>query len=161
MGRFAIQQSAVNFSDMYTNLVTEAIALLLWNGVLRTWFSFDLFPLLSLEFTATIDHMFWPVNFVFGISLFLHAYMIIKGYWSRASLNIELALNLGLIAIIVYALANPPFVMSSQTDETISVIWVQRSLVITAIVILGICISDCWKYYRMWRDMGTLQPANS
>ncbi|MBM4204579.1 MAG: hypothetical protein FJ194_10585 [Gammaproteobacteria bacterium] len=108
----SLQQAStrpLEFGDTAWNLIIEGVFLLWWNGVL----------VLAHDATVTAapiwEQLHWPVNFVVGAMFLLHLWLILRGYWMRRSLYLEILLNLaGLSTLTLIATADHELLLSGN-----------------------------------------------
>ena len=82
---------------MGTNLISEGVFLLWWNGALRFG---DWLPALgaSVSLSAAWAPLHWPLNIVVGAFFAVHTYVLIRGVWQRGTLVAEIVLGIPLLA---------------------------------------------------------------
>lgn len=138
-------------SDLATNLVTEGIFLFLWNGALnlRNWIPGEndrVFITLSEVWTI----LYWPVNFLVGAWLIVHAYTLVIRRWTRPALTLEVALGALGILTCLYILIQPDLVNVSGDVDGIELI--NRSAKVTVFVIACVIGWDTWQAFSRWNN---------
>ncbi|MEM7082910.1 MAG: hypothetical protein AAF465_09255 [Pseudomonadota bacterium] len=144
----------VNRSDVMTNLITEGVFLLWWNGALalQNWF-----PALGSEFTISLSSawapLYWPLNIIAGAAFVLHATTLVKRAWTRRALGIELLLCVAALLACVYLIAQPVLLSIDGLVEGSALL--ERSLRVTLMIIAAIITWDCWQAIRLIRSPAT------
>jgi HAAS len=127
------RRAGVDYGELTTNLITETVALLWWNGMIA-------FPDFSehwgakLRLTDAWVTLYWPVNLVFGLSLALHLFLVLRGQWRIRTLIAEVGLGIATLALIAILISSgdlarlEPAQLGDQ-QETIN--WIARGILLS------------------------------
>ncbi len=146
---------AVDRQDLFTNLITESVFLVWWNG----WLSLINFNDGSGLGFILSDHwqlMYWPINAIFGTALLLHLSMLITNRWNRVSILIELALDIASIGVLLFLLSSERHVESVNvtSDEINPLLSMADSAVyFVTLSILLVMIYETWKHSGIARKV--------
>ena len=129
------------YSDVVTNLVTEAVFLLWWNDVILGdgGASEALDP---VAMGAIWQSLFWPLNLLFGAFLVLHAYVLVLGRWPRWASLAELVLCIALAGALAALLVDGQLLEFPATTADGFAQWVDRTVRMVLLVIGGFTIWD-------------------
>lgn len=141
----------VRRGDVLTNLFSEGVFLLWWNGAfqLDRWIPDNTF---SFELSAAWAPFYWPLNLVFGVAFVLHLLVLWRGVWQRWTLLLEVLLDLAILAVIVVLLLAPSLVTTTGAPAELVNGWLERTLRIVLGVIgcftlwdMGVAIRAYWR----------------
>ncbi len=138
--------------DVLTNLFSEGVFLLWWNGVIKLdqWIPPNTF---SIDLGAAWQPLYWPLNVIFGLAFVLHLLVLWRGVWQRWTLVTEIALNLTLVAVIAYLVLAPDLLMTRGAPADLAGPWLERTLRVALLVIAGFTLWDALAAFRAyWRD---------
>jgi hypothetical protein len=148
--------SVIDRSTVITNIITEGVFLLWWNGVL-TWRTslagaFDAREPVTLALSDVWSPLFWPLNVVFAAFFALHAYVLVRGLWQRWTLNAEVLLGAAALALAAWVLVprEALIVVSGPLDGFVAQ-HLQRTVWWTVAVIAGFVAWDLYTAVRLIR----------
>lgn len=142
---------AVDRQDLFTNLITESVFLVWWNGWLSL-VNFNDGSSLGFILSEHWQLMYWPINAIFGIALLLHLSMLITNRWNRVSIIIELALDIASIGVLLFLLSSERHVESVKalSDEVSRLLSIADSAVyFVTLSILLVIIYETWKHSKI------------
>jgi hypothetical protein len=146
---------ALDRQELFSNLITESVFLVWWNG----WLSFEMANDSSGLGLALGDHwqlMHWPINVVFCTALILHLSMIITDRWNRTNIIIELLLDVASLGILLFLLSAEQQVTSvlSLSEDTAGLVSIANSAVFSiTLSILLVMIYETWKHVKIARQL--------
>ncbi|MFK7885371.1 MAG: hypothetical protein AB8G16_00785 [Gammaproteobacteria bacterium] len=137
--------SAISYSDMITNLVSEGVFLLWWNSALsvQNWIP-GADGVLTVALSDTWAPLFWPLNLLFGAWFLLHAGVFIRGLWHNATLWLEIGLGLAGLAIAAWLLLQPPLLQISGALSEHATIHLERIVFTVIVVVAGFIAWDVY-----------------
>ena len=153
--RLSVGSAPLDYSAVVTNLVTEAVFLLMWNRLVGFgWTQY----LLEAENTAgswlaeasvapTLGALFYPMNVLVGLFLGLHIYVLVRGFWPRWASKAELGLCLVLSLLLMGLVSTSPLIVLSEDFAKLS-FWVNGTIGIMLLVVLAASVWDGWLAYR-------------
>lgn len=142
--------SSVDSSDMISNIITEGIFLLWWNGILVFVSDADLGQMIL---SPIWEPLFWPINLLVGVSFLLHVYLVLDGSWTRPLLCAELFSGISGVVFVCYLLLNRPLSVIHNVVDGNDSIWVEQLATGVLVVIVLVWLWDISKYLRMLRSM--------
>ena len=137
--------TVANRTDLITNIVTEGVFLLWWNDVLvlDNWV-----PLIGehLSLSSAWEPLFWPLNVLMATAFVAHTYVLVVGLWRRATLILEILLNVMIIVLGAALFFEDTLVDVATASETATAVGasVQRVVKVALGVIAGIVVWDLW-----------------
>ncbi|MEM7080512.1 MAG: hypothetical protein AAF513_17980 [Pseudomonadota bacterium] len=134
-------RAVVNRSDVLTNLITEGVFLLWWNG---TIFLPDIYDALPLAAAPVWEAFYWHLNVVVGLAFALHTYTLLRGVWQRQTLVLELAVNAAFLGVCAAILLSGTLLLFADSVSTWVAQSVNRTLRIVILVLMGFTIWDMW-----------------
>ncbi|MEO1575646.1 MAG: hypothetical protein AAFU65_11890 [Pseudomonadota bacterium] len=142
----------VSASDMITNLVSEGVFLLWWNGAIgiQNWLP-GLSDALPVSPGPVWAALYWPLNVLVGAWFLLHAWVFARGLWSTRTLVAEIVLGIVGIAAAVWTLANPPLLAFHADMPEQSVNILTRVVTTVIVVIAGFTAWDVLAAVRRLR----------
>ena len=145
----------VNVSDQITNLVSEGVFLLWWNGALvfQNWIP-GLGDMLPVGLGPVWDTLYWPLNVVAGAWFVLHAWVLMRGLWQTSTLVAEIALGVAALLLCAWLLTQPPLLdLAAEFPERAAAI-LHRAVTTVIVVVAGFIAWDTWAALRRLRDRG-------
>lgn len=145
-------RAPVSGSDQVTNLVSEGIFLLWWNGALvfQNWLPIqsDALPVALGPVWAAL---YWPLNVLVGAWFLLHAWVLARGLWSRQTLVAEIVLGALGIAGALWIVTHPPLLTFHAEMPEQAVKFVTRAATTVIVVLAGFCAWDVFNAVRRLR----------
>ena len=139
----------LDYSAVVSNLVSEGLFLLWWNGLILGGWDAAEGADLSVNLSVIWHELFWPLNVLFGASFLVHVVVLARSAWTRWLSMAELVLCALLLITIGVLLGNQPLVVSNP--ELAIVPWIDRTLVMSLLVIAGFTVWDGVLAYRRLR----------
>ena len=133
----------VSYSDQVTNVVSEGLLLLWWNGLIA------LPTLAGVQPTDVWANLHWPVNGIVGALFASHIWVMVRGYWTRNHLRLEVLLTVGALLLIGWLVATDLIILTEAnrlTDVPIEFV-VKFALMNVAAFVFW----DLWKGVRSLR----------
>ena len=151
----SLKRSPVDVSGTASNLVFEGFFLLYWNSAVSLDWGLDERWLSAINLASVWHSLYWPANLIIGAFFVLHCVVLLRGHWMRWSARLELALCVGLLALIGIVLGAQPLVvvepnLASEADFP-SPAWLNRTLYISLLVVAGLTVWDGVLAYRRSR----------
>lgn len=96
---------AVSSSDLITEIVTNSVALLWWNGLLplRGTINTDSTSF-AIALSPAWDILFWPLNVILGGALLLHGAMMLRRHWTIIPAALKWVFDAAFLVVLVYLL---------------------------------------------------------
>jgi hypothetical protein len=144
--------------DVITNLITEGLFLLLWNGVIviEHWVPSGL----DLGMTDVWQSYFVYLNIVVGLAFVLHFYVLIRGIWQTKALLFEVVTNVALLGILAGLISSGDLLTFADGFSAEARLHIERVLRVALFVVAGFCAWDIWLALRTFRGtLGRLSDA--
>jgi len=133
----------------------EGLFLLWWNSAFSLDWGLDAQSLSAVELAPIWDELFWPINAVFAAFVVLHVVVLVRGAWHRWSAASELALCVGLLVLIGMLLGAQALVLVDEAQVSAGSpmfgAWLNRTLYIALVVVVGLTVWDGVLAYRRAR----------
>ena len=142
--------SSVDSGDMITNIISEGALLLWWNNILMFVSEQDLE---QVSLSPVWDPLFWPINIILGISLLMHAYLMLSGGWTRVLLNLEILVGISSVALCAYLMLNRPLTSIQNTVNSNDWFWVENLTMSVLVFIVLVWLWDLFKYFKILSRM--------
>lgn len=146
---------AVDRQDLFTNLITESVFLVWWNGWLSL-INFNDGSSLGFILSEHWQLMFWPINAIFGTALILHLSMLITNRWNRINILVELVLDIASIGVLLFLLSSEQQVNSVKAlseDASRLLSMADSAVFYVTLSILMVVIYETWKHGKIARKV--------
>ena len=150
-------RGVIERGDVITNLFSEGVFLLWWNDVLVLA---DWLPAApeALPFApgAAWDNWFWPLNLVLATAFALHLWVLLRGFWQRPGLWLELLTCAGVVIGCTFLALADDLITLSAADGAgprlqQAMAYAERTLRTALLVVAGFATWDGWKALRRLR----------
>ena len=153
--RLSVGSAPVDYSAVVTNLVTEAVFLLLWNRLVGLGWPQNLLEventagswLAEVSVAPVLDALFLPLNVLVGLFLGLHIYVLVRGFWPRWASKAELGLCFVLSLALLGLMGASPLIVLPEEFAKLS-LWVNSTIGVMLLVVLVTSVWDAWLAYR-------------
>ena len=145
----------VNVGDQITNLASEGLFLLWWNGALvfQNWIP-GLGESLPVGLGPVWDTLYWPLNAVAGAWFVLHAWVLIRGLWQTPTLIAEIVLGVAALCLCGWILTQPPLLDLAPEFPAQAATIMNRAVTTVIVVIAGFIAWDTWSALRRLHHRG-------